>query len=185
MMRSAEDRMTWVCTPEPPAARLRLTDPPSHRAMLDGGWWPTSRDPVRELCSLVTALTARRSGVIERIMLHRAAWDRHPCRIGVAGTVVRVGWFTTLGPELAIITGRRELRIDLAVIAPDATFAAATAAMVAASRTANTVRAADLLRIPPGPRPRPPVGPGDDVTGGESEGGHPQHDPHPTAPVPA
>ncbi|RZU76643.1 hypothetical protein EV384_5309 [Micromonospora kangleipakensis] len=24
-----------------------------------------------------------------------AAWDRHPCRIGVGGATVRLGWFTT------------------------------------------------------------------------------------------
>ena len=184
MVRSAEDRMTWVCTGEPPTARLRMTDSPSSRAMLDGGWWPTSRDPVVELCSLVTALTARCGGAIERIMLQPAAWDSHPCRISVGATVVRVGWFATLGAELVIITGRRDLRIDLAVIAPETTYAVATAAMLAASRPANTTRAADILPVPPSPRSRPLVRHGDDVAVWETEGGHLQPDRHPTAPAP-
>ena len=180
MIRTAEERMTWVCTREPPVARLRLTDPPSSRAMLDGGWWPTSRDPVVELCSLVTALTAQRGAVIERIMLQPAAWDRHPSRIGVGDTVVQVGWFTTLGAALVIVTGLRELRIDLVVIAPETTYAAATAAMFAASRPANTTRAADIL---PSPRSRGSARRGDDVAVWETEGGHLKPDRRPTAPA--
>ncbi|WP_433688349.1 DUF5994 family protein [Micromonospora carbonacea] len=160
-----------------------MTDSLSSRAMLDGGWWPTSRDPVVELCSLVTALTAQRGGVIERIMLQPAAWARHPCRIGVGGAVVRVGWFTTLGAALVIITGRQDLRIDLAVIAPETPYAAATAAMFAASRPANTTRAADILSIPPSPRSRPLVRDGDDVAVWETEGGHFPPDRHPAAPA--
>lgn len=183
MIRSAADRMTWVCTREPPTARLRLADSTSSRAMLDGGWWPTSRDPVVELCSLVTALTAQRGGVIERIMLQPAAWDRHPCRIGVDGAVVRVGWFATLGAELVIITGPRDLRIDLAVIAPETAHAVATAAMLAASRPANATRAVGTLHIPPSPCPRGVARRGDDVAVWESEGGHLQPDRQPTAPA--
>ncbi|WP_221623175.1 DUF5994 family protein [Micromonospora globispora] len=89
--------MTWVCTREPPTARLRLADSPSSRAILGGGWWPAPRGPVVELCGLVIALTAQRGGVIERITLQPATWYRHPCRIGVGGATVRLGWFTTPG----------------------------------------------------------------------------------------
>jgi hypothetical protein len=148
MMRSASDRLTWVCTGEPPTARLRLAASPSSRAILDGGWWPGSRDPVVELCGLLTALTAERRGVIERIMLQPAAWDRHPCRIGVGGAVVRVGWFTTLDPALVIATGAQDVRIDLAVIPPETPYAEAVAAMLAASRPGNTRRAGEILPTP-------------------------------------
>ncbi|MFB6397420.1 DUF5994 family protein [Polymorphospora lycopeni] len=182
MIRSTEDRMTWVCTREPPMARLRLAPSPSRRAILDGGWWPTSRDPVVELCSLVTALTAQRGGVIERIMLQPAAWDRHPCRIGVDGAMVRVGWFTSLDAELVIITGPRDLRIDLAVIAPETAHAVATAAMLAASRP-TTTRTAGTLPVPPSPRPRGAVRDGEDVAVWEAEGGHLRPDRQPTAPA--
>ncbi|WP_342447645.1 DUF5994 family protein [Micromonospora sp. S4605] len=183
MIRAIPDRMTWVCTREPPTARLRLADPPSSRAQLDGGWWPTSRDPVVELCSLVTALTAQRGGVIERIMLDPAAWDRHPRRIGVGGVVVRVGWFTTLGTGLVIVTGRRDLRIDLAVTAPETTHDVAMAAMLAASSPADTTRGAGILPTPQSP-PSPRLArPEDDVDAWESEGGHLRFDRHPTAPV--
>ncbi|MEU5562115.1 DUF5994 family protein [Micromonospora musae] len=183
MIRSAEERMTWVCTVEAPAARLRLADATSSHAMIDGGWWPTSRDPVVELCSLVTALTAQRGAVIERIMLKPAAWDRHPCRIGVGGATVRVGWFTTLGATLVILTGPGNLRIDLAVIAPKTTEAVATATMLAASRPANTTRAADILPTPPSPRSPRPARHGDDVAEWETEGGHLQTDRQPAAPA--
>ncbi|MEU7570119.1 DUF5994 family protein [Micromonospora sp. NPDC049240] len=172
MVRSAEDRMTWVCTPEPPAARLQLADSPSDGAMLDGGWWPTSRDAVVELCSLVTALTARRGGVIERIMLQPDAWDRHPGRIGVGGAVVRVGWFTTLAADLVIITGARDLRVDLAVVAPGTTYAVATATMLAASRPTDSTRAAGGASVPCQPRQGRLTRADDDVAAWETEGGH-------------
>ncbi|MGS2618686.1 DUF5994 family protein [Micromonospora sp. LZ34] len=175
--------MTWVCTREPPTARLRLADSPSSRVILDGGWWPASRDPVVELCGLVIALTAQRGGVIERIMLQPAAWDRHPCRIGVGGTTVRVGWFTSLGAALVIVTGPRDLRIDLAVIPPETAYAVATAAMLAASRPGNTTRAADILPTPPIPRSRRLARHSDDVGVWESEGGHLHPDRQPTAPA--
>ncbi|PZG22611.1 hypothetical protein C1I95_04965 [Micromonospora craterilacus] len=183
MIRSAEQRMTWVCTRKPPTARLRLTPSPSRRAIRDGGWWPTSRDPVVELCSLVTALSAQRGGVIERIMLQPTAWDRHPYRIGVDGAVVRVGWFTSLDAEVVIITGRQDLRIDLVVIAPETADAVATAAMLAASRPTNTTRAAGALPVPPGPRSPAAVRDGDDVAVWETEGGHLRPDRQPTAPA--
>lgn len=183
MIRPTEDRMTWVCTREPSAARLRLTDSPSSRAILDGGWWPASRDPVVELCGLIIALTAQRGGVIERIMLQPAAWDRLPCRIGVGGATARLGWFTTLGAALVIVTGPRDLRIDLAVIPPETAYPVTTAAMLAASRPGNTIRAADILPTPPGPRSRRLARYGDDVALWESEGGQLQPDRQPTAPA--
>ncbi|GGR64576.1 hypothetical protein GCM10010169_04500 [Micromonospora fulviviridis] len=181
MIRSAEERMTWVCTREPPKARLRLADSPSSRAILDGGWWPASRDPVVELSGLVIALAAQRGGVVERIMLQPAAWDRQPCRFGVAGAVVRVGWFASLEAALVIVTGPEDLRIDLLVIPPETTYAVATAAMLAASRPGNTTRAGDILPTPPRPHPRRLARYGDDVAVWETEGGHLQPDRRPAA----
>jgi hypothetical protein len=145
--------------------------------MLDGGWWPTSRDPVVELCSLVIALNAQRAGGIERIMLNPTAWDGRPRRIGVGGVVLRVGWFTTLDPALIILTGPRDLRIDLVVIPPQTAFAVATAAMHAAFRAGNTTRAADILPPPRQAGSRPPAQPGD------PEGGQLPANRRPTAPA--
>jgi hypothetical protein len=181
MIRSVDDRMTWVCTGAPPTARLRLAALPSSRAILDGAWWPGSRDPVVELCGLVIALTGQRGAVIERIMLQPAAWDRHPRRLGVGGAVVRVGWFSTLDRALVIATGPQNLRIDLAVIPPETPRAEAMAVMLAASHPANTRRAGDILSVSPYARSRR-QGPQIDAEAvWETEGGHLQPDRRPTA----
>ncbi|WP_329102282.1 DUF5994 family protein [Micromonospora sp. NBC_01699] len=144
-MTTVADRRIWTCTDEPPPARIRLSTPRSSRAMLDGSWWPGSRDPVRELTGLVLALTAERIGPIERVMLQPSAWDRHPRRIGIGDRVLRVGWFATLDADLVILTGSGDLRIDLAVVPAQTAFAVATAAMQAASVPGGGSR-------PPGPR---------------------------------
>ncbi|SBT51407.1 DUF5994 family protein [Micromonospora auratinigra] len=180
MVRSAEERMTWVCTGQPPTARLRLADPPSRRKVVDGGWWPTSRDPVVELSSLVRALTARGYDQIERIMLQPAAWDSRPTRIGVDGAVVRVGWFATLSAGLVIVTGPRDLRVDLAVTAPESAQDVATAAMLAASRPAGAAASDDLL-IAAGPVGHRRSDEG--VAAWETEGGHVSADRQPAAPA--
>ncbi|GAA3737158.1 DUF5994 family protein [Micromonospora maritima] len=169
MLRSAEERMTWICTGEPPTARLRLADAPARRTTVDGDWWPTSRDPVVELSSLVKALTARRYGQVERIMLQPAAWDSHPTRIGVDGAVVRVGWFATLSAELVIATGPRDLRVDLSVTAPGTTRAVVPAAVPQAARPGGA-QAADGLLVAARPAKRRRSG--DDAAVWEAEGGH-------------
>jgi hypothetical protein len=144
-MTTVADRRIWTSTTEPAPARIRLTTPRSVREMLDGSWWPGSRDPVRELTGLILALTAERIGPIERVMLAPVSWDGRPRRIGIGDRVLRVGWFATLDPGLIILTGPGDLRIDLAVVPPQTAFAVATAAMQAASVPGTGTR-------PPGPR---------------------------------
>jgi Family of unknown function (DUF5994) len=39
-----------------PAARIRLKPRSDHRGMVDGAWWPRSRDLARELPPLIAAL---------------------------------------------------------------------------------------------------------------------------------
>jgi hypothetical protein len=180
MIRAADHRMTWVCTGEPPTARLQLAGP--SRGILDGVWWPASRDPVVELCSLVTALTAQRGGVIERIMLQPRAWDRHPRRIGVGAVVVRVGWFRTLDAALVILTGRQDLRIDLTIVPPETPYAVAKATMLAASHPDNTTPAADTL-TPSSLRSGRLVAHVAAEAVSEPEVGQIQSDEHPTAPA--
>ncbi|WP_326556872.1 DUF5994 family protein [Micromonospora sp. NBC_01796] len=163
-MTTVADRKIWTSAEEPPPARIRLTTSRSRREMLDGSWWPGSRDPVRELTSLVVALTAEGVGTVERVMLQPTAWDRHPRRIGIGDRVLRVGWFTTLDAGLVILTGQGDLRIDLAVVPPQTAFAVATAAMQAASRPGAGIR-------PPEQRhPGPPLS----SRAGEGGNGHNQ-----------
>jgi hypothetical protein len=62
---------------------------PSVPTLLDGAWWPRSRDAVAELADLVIALDAAQAQV-SLIMLNPGDWQSHPRRIeGVTG---RFGW---------------------------------------------------------------------------------------------
>lgn len=178
MMASTMDRRTWTCVGAPPAARLRIAQPTTRRAMLDGAWWPGSRDPVLELFALVGALNVDH-GPVERVMLQPAAWDWHPRRLLVDGRVVRLGWFTTLDAALVIVTGAGDLRVDLLVIPPQTPLALATAAMVTASRADNTARAGRLLAGPSIPEPRQPEA----EEAWETEGGHLRAERKSTAPA--
>jgi hypothetical protein len=162
----ARDRKTWISTLPPVAPRLELRQDPSARTILDGAWWPRSRATVTELTNLIIALDDRQLPVT-RIMLNTGAWDEHPRRISVAGRTVRLGWFHTLDANLLIATTGTDQRVDLLVIAPDASTARAAAAATMATEGDPTLRAAAIVaavstRAPSQPR-------AEDVWG--SEGG--------------
>ncbi|MFE1553753.1 DUF5994 family protein, partial [Streptomyces sp. NPDC058734] len=53
---------------KPGAALLRLETTQSRQGLLDGAWWPRSRDVTIELPALITALTAH-LGPITRVGL--------------------------------------------------------------------------------------------------------------------
>jgi Family of unknown function (DUF5994) len=99
-------------------ARLDFrSDRPVH-TLLDGAWWPRSRDAATELVSLVQALDARQTRVT-LIMLNPRRWQSRPRRIEVADRTVRVGWFLDLDKAILIATTSGHRRIDLLVIADD------------------------------------------------------------------
>jgi Family of unknown function (DUF5994) len=143
-MLTADDRKTWISTTVPVAARLRLRCDLSVRSILDGAWWPRSREPVSELTALIAALDPRHPPVTS-VMLNGQAWDSHPRRIRVAGRLVRLGWFTSLDPCLLIATTSNDQRVDLLVVPPDASRATANAAMDMAAEGAPTLRAAAIM----------------------------------------
>jgi hypothetical protein len=129
---------------EPSEPRLLLTSGRGDDAVLDGGWWPRSWDPLAELPGLVLALTER-YGPIRNVMLNRAAWDSRFRRLAVGTGQVRVGWFTTLAPSLLVATTERGEQIELLVVPPSASAAAAKRAMTTAADPTNTMRAPDIL----------------------------------------
>jgi len=149
-----DDRKTWISTTVPVAARLRLRPDPSARSILDGAWWPRSREPVSELTALVTALDSRRTPVTS-VMLNGQAWDGHPRRIRVADRLVRLGWFTSLDPCLLIATTSDDQRVDLLVVSPDTAPTTANAAMHTATDGEPTLRAAAIMAA----HAPPPTGP--------------------------
>ena len=141
-MTTAVDHQSTVAAP--PTARVCLVPARADRAVLDGGWWPRSTDPVTELPSLILVLSER-YGPIRQMMLNGDAWDTHPRRLPVGTRVIRLGWFTTLDPALAIATTERGDQLDLLVVPPNTAETAAQRAMERAADPADTTRAPAIL----------------------------------------
>lgn len=148
-------RVTTV-PPPPSTPRVRLVPARASRAVLDGGWWPRSADPAAELPGLVIELN-QRYGPIRQLMLNRRSWDAWPRRLTVGARVIRIGWFASIDPALAIATTERGDQLDLLVVPPDVAEAAARQAMERAADPTGTTRApAILAAIPARPDPDPP-----------------------------
>jgi len=144
MTTTAVQRATIVPPSPPSTPRVCLVPARAGQAVLDGGWWPRSSDPVAELPGLVLAL-GDRYGPIRHVMLNSNTWDGRFRRLAVGRRVVRMGWFTSLDPALAIATTDRGDRLDLLVVPHRTAEAVACHAMARAADPANTMRAPDIL----------------------------------------
>lgn len=133
---------TLASAPSPP--RLRMEPTGSRRTLLDGGWWPRSTDPVAELPGLVLAIDRLR-GPVTRLVLSAGGWDEHPRRLGVAGRVLRLGYFSSQPTALLTALCDNGDRVDLLVVPPDTEAGTADAAMVLAATTSNLVHAQHLI----------------------------------------
>jgi len=135
---------TTAPPPDPGSPRLVLAPGRTEQAVLDGGWWPRSRDLAAELPGLVLALAAH-YGPIRQVMINRDTWEGGFRRLAVGGAVIRIGWFATLDPALLIATTDRGEQIDLLVVDPAVTDATAQRAMTVAADPTNTTRAGQIL----------------------------------------
>jgi hypothetical protein len=128
----------------PPGLRLQLDPTLSNEGVLDGGWWPRSRDPDAELPDLIAGLESS-LGPITRIALNLGAWDAAPRRIAIDGRRVRVGWFRTMDAHMLGVTRAFQDRVALLVVPPQAPTVAAEMAMAMAADPTNHARPADIL----------------------------------------
>ncbi|MFF9806378.1 DUF5994 family protein [Streptomyces coeruleorubidus] len=141
--------------PEPvaaPAARLVLKTDGTFRGLLDGAWWPRSRDLLRELPALTDVLDPL-WGRITRIAVNPKHWPVIPRKVPVDGHIVKVGWFTPeIDPHKLLLLSYGTRRWDLLVIPPEAGAESAARLMAAASDcdgpllTASALIAADEAR---------------------------------------
>ncbi|MCL6670639.1 DUF5994 family protein [Streptomyces panaciradicis] len=128
---------------EPGTAVVRLETTTDRQGVLDGAWWPRSRDIAAELPALITALTDL-LGPVTRVGLDTDAWDELPRRLVVGDRVVRVDSFP-VGDDTVLITRGEADHFSLLVVPPHATPEAARAAMAAAVRADNVTPAAQIL----------------------------------------
>jgi uncharacterized protein DUF5994 len=160
-MRTAAERATTIILSlfSPPRLLVRPPGPPRTllaRTPLDGGWWPRSADPARELPGLILAIDGidDRHGPITRVMLRAADWDSHPRRLRIdspgpvgarAGRIVRLGWSDTMPAGLLAATCTDGRRTDLLTVPPHTSPAAARAAMELAAHPGNFLCTPDIL----------------------------------------
>jgi hypothetical protein len=130
--------------PAPQGLRLQLDPSMAGTGVVDGGWWPRSRDPDAELPGLIAGLDSS-LGPITRVALNLDAWDTAPRRVAVNGRRLRVGWFRQMDPDTIGVTRAFQNRVALLVVPPQATTAAAGIAMAMAADGANSARPADIL----------------------------------------
>ena len=131
-----------------PAARLALKSDGAAPGLLDGAWWPRSRDLLSELPSL-TAVLDPLWGRITRIAVNPTYWPDIPRKVPVDGHVVKAGWFTEFDPHKLLLLSYGNGRRDLLIIPPETGAESAARLMAAASGddgpplTASALIAAD------------------------------------------
>ncbi|GAA2436545.1 DUF5994 family protein [Streptomyces mauvecolor] len=128
-----------------PNVRLALKPASASRGLLDGAWWPRSRDLLRELPALIDVLDPL-WGRITRIAVNPEHWPVIPRRIPVTGHLVKAGWFKTeQDPHKLLVLSYGVGRWDLLVIPPQTSAAAAARLMAAASDPAGLALTASAL----------------------------------------
>lgn len=134
-----------TAAPAPPVApRLRLTPGGAGRGVMDGGWWPRSRDAAVELTALVTALAGRPGMTASRLIIDSGDWDRVPPRLAVLGREIGVGRLPRLDHMVAVACGRAEPLL-LLVVPPETHPASAEAALTRAAAGAGFALPEEIL----------------------------------------
>ncbi|MDQ0582045.1 DUF5994 family protein [Streptomyces rishiriensis] len=139
-----EDRLS---SSSPVASSLRLSLAPADAApaLLDGAWWPRSRDLGTELPMLTAALEPL-WGRITRVTVNPTHWPVVPRKVPVAGHVVHVGWFLAeQDPHELLLLSYRVGRWNLLVVPPPTDPVSAAWLMSAASSPLGTSTASRLM----------------------------------------
>jgi hypothetical protein len=137
------DQIDVLSPPIPPASRLSLDPAFGRRGILDGGWWPRSRNASVELPVLVSSLNAQ-VGVVLRLGIDARDWDEVPDRFTIGGHLVRVGRFADVNHKIIVTRGPQD-HIMLLVVPPQASTAAAKAALAMAAGGTNSRTPEDIL----------------------------------------
>ncbi|MCX5585587.1 DUF5994 family protein [Streptomyces erythrochromogenes] len=127
----------------PGAAVLRLETTHSREGLLDGAWWPRTRDIETELPALISVLTGH-LGPITRVGVDASAWNGLPARLVVDGRVVHLD-SDPVGDDTVLITRGHNDHFALLVVPPDTATDAAREAMASAVRADNITQAAQIL----------------------------------------
>ncbi|MFI7233125.1 DUF5994 family protein [Nonomuraea angiospora] len=136
------------------ALRLSLHPVLDRRAVVDGAWWPSSRDAAAELPNLIAAVDQRLGRTTLRISVHRDAWQRIPRRIPARGRQVRIGWFRHTDPRVITLIFAAGEPVVLLVIPPDTAAGPAEATLKLTAQDTAGLTTDDILtlaNLPPDP----------------------------------
>ncbi|MFE5190992.1 DUF5994 family protein [Streptomyces sp. NPDC056628] len=128
---------------QPGTAVVRLETTHNRQGVLDGAWWPRSRDVATELPHLITALTEY-LGPVTRVGLDADAWEELPTRITIDDRVIHID-SSRVGDDTVLITRGAQDLFSLLVVPPHATPDAARAAMSEAVRAGSVSQAEQIL----------------------------------------
>ncbi|MCX4459456.1 DUF5994 family protein [Streptomyces sp. NBC_01340] len=140
---AVEDRTS---SSSPPPLRLQLAPPGTAPALIDGAWWPRSRDLTAEL-PLLTAALDPRWGRITHVTVNPTFWPVIPRKVPVQGHVVKVGWFKAeQDPHKLLLLSYTSGRWDLLVIPPETDAVTAARLMTTATDPARSLTASGLIQ---------------------------------------
>ncbi|WP_327183935.1 DUF5994 family protein [Streptomyces sp. NBC_01334] len=125
--------------------RLSLAPVGTAPALLDGAWWPRSRDLAAEL-PVLTAVLDPLWGRITRVTVNPTHWPVVPRKVPVGGHVVKVGWFLAeQDPHELLLLSYRLGRWNLLVVPPRTDPVSAAWLMAAAGDPRGTSTASRLM----------------------------------------
>jgi hypothetical protein len=140
---AVEDRIPFSASP---LLRLRLAPPGSAPALIDGAWWPRSRDLAAELPALVAVLDPL-WGRITHVTVNPTFWPVVPRWVPVHGHVVKVGWFRAeQDPHKLLLLSYTVGRWDLLVIPPETSDVTAARLMTTATDPSWSLTASGLMQ---------------------------------------
>ncbi|MFF4570463.1 DUF5994 family protein [Streptomyces sp. NPDC001410] len=125
--------------------RLVLAPADTAPALIDGAWWPRSRDLKAELPVLIEVLDPL-WGRITRVTVNPAFWPVIPRKVPVHGHVVHVGWFDAeQDPHKLLLLSYTVGRWDLLVIPPETEPVTAARLMAMAADPSRSLTATGLI----------------------------------------
>ncbi|RYB89967.1 hypothetical protein EUA93_21155 [Nocardioides oleivorans] len=136
-----------MTTPHQPVSRgplrLRMGQSPG-RDVLDGGWWPRSRDLPVELADLIDHFPDH-LGRVTRAVVSSPDWDLRARAVAVSGRYVKVGPFPGDGRHLVVLTTSHRTALRLLVVPHDLTRGQGEEALLAAATHGNAHPPGELL----------------------------------------
>ncbi|MDP9863099.1 MULTISPECIES: DUF5994 family protein [Streptosporangium] len=138
------------------AVRLSLDLVPGHRGLVDGAWWPYSRNAGVELPGLIAAVDRLLGRPVLRVGLHADVWDGVPRRIPARGRQVEVGPSRSADHRLIRLSVAGMEHVDLLVIPSGTACVPAMDALELAVTCAGRLRPVDILTAVHAPVPAGP-----------------------------